>query len=1191
VLVELTAAWRPVLGTRPNSPASPVDQLAAAVGQPPAEHRRDQLGLAVHRLLGAVNAAAGPLVLVVDDLHTADPESLQLLGDELADEGSWLVVGAYRAKGLPADHPLRTFLRRARDLDRLTTVELRPLADTAMTELVGAAVTGPPAEVATLASLVARTTNANPLAAELLLHRLAEQRLLRFDPHLPGWSWRLDDLVAADLDGEATRIAVARLSALGTRTRQLLRAAAALGESFDLDCLALVTGTPAQTLADDLRPALRHQLVHLVGGRQARYRWAHGTLREVVSAAMPRGERPGRRAATGRALAAGLDPARRAELAFQLVADLRAENGRPATTADRLLRAELHLAAGRRAARLGAANAAYEQLRAGVDALPGSAWTRDYRLAHTLHVEAARAARQVGQCDAGDRLLADAMRFARDAVDRAVTVHTRLELSWSATGYGGDLAPGVEALRLLGVGVPADGPTLRSAAETALSDALGQVSACGAVDTLAARTMTDPRALLAVAVIAQLLPAAADRPHLAALLAATGVELTLHHGACEHSAVAFAWLGGSFAERPGGEPAARWCADVALALTARAPDTPAAAAAKATVALAMPFLAGSVPDTLVLLHDAHVSALEHGNVACAMAALTLRHVHKLAVGTPLGQVADDLARASRLLRPRPQYRLALLVNGVLEEAVGRLTARAPAHSAPADRLRDRSLRGELGQVSSLHLTSALMTAYLLGDHAAAVRYADAAEAVPHAHGGGLLDDERRFYQALAVAAQPPAAGAAQRRARAAKLTALHDQLERWAAHRPAGFAHRALLVSAELARLDGRVDEAMSRYQRVIGGARENGFLHVEAIAAELGGRCALEHGEPADAVAYLRRARLCYTRWGAHAKVQELDRLVERSLAGHHPARSIDQLDLHTMVKAFQTISSVLDLDKLTTTLLELLTQQAGAQRGLLFLHTDGELRLAAQATAESNLVTVTQPGPGMHGDQLLPRAIVEHTRRTREVVVGGVDSLDRFRPDPYLHAHRPRAMLAAPIAHHDRLLGVLYLEHRLRADAFSPAQLDRLEALCAQAAICLDNALMYASLAEVNRILDATFDRLPVGLILLRPDLTVHRASPHAVDLTGLPIRPGTPLVDLLDVLTPTDVDGNPLRLEPSLASVGPEQTTSTYRRIEIIRPDGKRLYLDTWVIPLRNTDGLLLGVTLLVNDATAEEKRSPA
>jgi hypothetical protein len=81
-------------------------------------------------------------------------------------------------------------------------------------------------------------------------------------------------------------------------------------------------------------------------------------------------------------------------------------------------------------------------------------------------------------------------------------------------------------------------------------------------------------------------------------------------------------------------------------------------------------------------------------------------------------------------------------------------------------------------------------------------------------------------------------------------------------------------------------------------------------------------------------------------------------------------------------------------------------------------------------------------------------------------------------------------------------------------------LELLCTQAAVALENATIHTRLAEANRVLDATLDELPVGLVLLHPNLTVRRASVRAEQLCGIPIPPGTPLREIYLATTMTDL-----------------------------------------------------------------------
>ena len=142
--------------------------------------------------------------------------------------------------------------------------------------------------------------------------------------------------------------------------------------------------------------------------------------------------------------------------------------------------------------------------------------------------------------------------------------------------------------------------------------------------------------------------------------------------------------------------------------------------------------------------------------------------------------------------------------------------------------------------------------------------------------------------------------------------------------------------------LEGRDLEAMKAYAQAITAARENGFSAQEGLANELAGRFYLGRGFDKNGDAHLRDARACYARWGADGKVKQLDQqyphLVESRLLA--PAATIamrpEQLDLHAVTKASQTISGAIILDKLLRTLLTIVLEQGGAERACLVLRRD---------------------------------------------------------------------------------------------------------------------------------------------------------------------------------------------------------------------------------------------------------------
>ena len=104
------------------------------------------------------------------------------------------------------------------------------------------------------------------------------------------------------------------------------------------------------------------------------------------------------------------------------------------------------------------------------------------------------------------------------------------------------------------------------------------------------------------------------------------------------------------------------------------------------------------------------------------------------------------------------------------------------------------------------------------------------------------------------------------------LTVHREQLREWAENYPPTFGDKHALVSAELARIEGRDLDAMRLYEDAIRAARENGFVQNEGVANELAGQFYLKRGIEKVAHSYLRDARYCFLRWGALGKVKQLD-------------------------------------------------------------------------------------------------------------------------------------------------------------------------------------------------------------------------------------------------------------------------------------------------------------------------------
>ena len=199
--------------------------------------------------------------------------------------------------------------------------------------------------------------------------------------------------------------------------------------------------------------------------------------------------------------------------------------------------------------------------------------------------------------------------------------------------------------------------------------------------------------------------------------------------------------------------------------------------------------------------------------------------------------------------------------------------------------------------------------------------------------------EYAFYSALAHAALWDSRSPDERQEHFEALEAHYKQLAIWARTLPGEFRKpRRTGGGGDCAhRRTGSGCHAL--YEQAIRSARANGFVQNEALAYEFAARFYAARGLETFADAYLRNARTCYDRWGAHGKVKQLDERHPRLREGRppYPSATVDpqvgQLDVESVVKASQAISSEMVPAALIEKLVRIAMENAGAERGLLIL------------------------------------------------------------------------------------------------------------------------------------------------------------------------------------------------------------------------------------------------------------------
>ncbi len=205
-----------------------------------------------------------PIVLVLEDLHWADPSSralLMYLAGRLRDE-QLVLIGTYRSDELTRRHPLLPLLA---NLERLPSVERIDLSrldrDEVHAQIAGILGTVPGARF--VDNVLARS-DGNPFFVEELLTSSSRDRRGAVSPTLQ-------------------EILLARLSGLAPETQRLLRIAAVIGRRAEHDLLASVANRAEPDLVEDLRDAVdQHMLVPVEADGGPAYDFRHALVREVA---------------------------------------------------------------------------------------------------------------------------------------------------------------------------------------------------------------------------------------------------------------------------------------------------------------------------------------------------------------------------------------------------------------------------------------------------------------------------------------------------------------------------------------------------------------------------------------------------------------------------------------------------------------------------------------------------------------------------------------------------------------------------------------------------------------------------------------------------------------------------------------------------------------------------------------------
>jgi signal transduction histidine kinase len=843
-----------------------------------------------------------------------------------------------------------------------------------------------------------------------------------------------------------------------------------MGNSAECTLLEMVSQQSNEEMHGQLWEAMKAGLIFRT---EQSYKFLHDRVQEAAYSLIPQERRAEIHLRVGRLLASHIPPATREVRIFEIVNQL--NRGVPLVTsaAERLQIAELNLIAGRRARASTAYKSALVHLAAGEALLSDDHWERYYGLRFALALHRAECEFLTGEPLAADQRLSILQLRAIGSTDLAAVACLRMAL-YTTDRPDRAVEVGVEQLRAFGIEWSAHPSEEEIRAEY---DVLGQRVGKRAIETLVDLPSTsDPNLLALMEVLRAISPSAVftDRK-LHDLAVLRMANLSLEHGHCDGSPLAFAQLSMAIGPRFNHYGDGFRFGHLSVALAER--EDLARFRGKVYCVVGYHVLPWTHP--IQAASSMMLRALDLAQEAGDLLFAAFCQTHLISLGLASGARLDDLeAEAERYLQSTRRVRFGRVIDSVTTQLalIRMLRGLTPKFGCldDGDMVEPRmehhlSSNPLLAIPACWYWIRKLQARYFAGDYMAAMDASSKAQRLLWTSLSHPETVEFCFYGALSHAASWHSAPPDQKQQQFEALKSHHNQLDIWAQNCPENFENRVALVGAEIARIEGRELDAARLYEQAIGSARENSFIHNEALAYELAARFYAARGFKQFADLYLRNARYGYLRWGAVGKVRQLEEMYpelrqEDSLPG--PTSTIgapvEHLDLTTVIKVSQAVSSEIVLENLIDTLMRTAMVQAGAERALLILACGQEPRIEAEATTSGDTVTVRLVDEAVT-EPVLPESVLHYVLRTREsVILEDAAAQSPFGVDSYIRQRKARSILCLPLLNQAKLVGVLYFENNLAPRVFSPARISILKLIASQAAIALENARLYRGVAE---------------------------------------------------------------------------------------------------------------------------------
>ena len=844
IIIDIIPEFELIIGKQP-----PVEELGGSEAQ-------TRFNSVFSSFIRVFCQAEHPLVLFLDDLQWADSASLQLIELMMTDDRMHhlLLIGAYRDNEVDANHPLIILLDKLRKDAAIAQINLTPLNQDNITNLIADTLHRNIDEVKPLAKLVADKTGGNPFFVNQFIYNLHSEKLIYFQlpqgKQKPRWEWRQLQIEAMDITDNVVELMVNKLIKLPKSTQKLLQLAACIGNRFTLNTLAIVSEMSKNEVFQNLAIAIQSRFILPTSGLDVdgemhkvqlviyNFKFLHDRVQQAAYVLIAEYEKKAVHLQIGWLLYSNFSQKEQTERIFELVDHFNLGRELIIDNQEKLELVKLNLTAAKKAKDAIAYNAARTYLTISMEELPANSWFNFYELTLEIYKLLAKVEYLNGNFEESEYAINLIIEKAKTPEEKA-DIYNFLVIVYTSLGkFNEAIKASKNGLQYLGIDLSKK--DLDEALEIEVIKANKLLEGKEVASLINQPDMIIADKIVALNLFTNIYPACyLTDQKLYSLVVIQALNLCLEYGNLAESIPAYSnygvLLGSIWGEYQKGYEFGKLALDISEKYRNQYQKCK-ACFLYVTFQLAW---VKHIKFTNDIANIGFQAGIESGDIQFSGSTLACQLFNILHQGISIDELLYE-ANNSLIFVNKNTNQFALDTIWAAKLCLVNLNGETKElyNFDSPDLSEAEYLQSCWEQKSYMPLfyyyTTKSFILYLYNKPVEALEAVIEAEKLLEYVAGIITIADQNFYQSLILTALYPAATFIEQKQYWHQLERNQKQMKIWADNCEANFLHKYLIIEAEIARISGNKLEAMELYDIAIASANTYGFIQNEALANEL---------------------------------------------------------------------------------------------------------------------------------------------------------------------------------------------------------------------------------------------------------------------------------------------------------------------------------------------------------------------